>query len=137
MAAIGSVTGCSWIYALARKGGQAYYRNEQQQPSGRIRNWVQKYPFTSVLLPAIAPFPVPFKPFVIALGVFQVPFVPFVVGTFVGRGALVFMEGFLGVRLWGGGQGICSAPEIRFGCDARGPGCYFRGDSLAPGSAAI
>jgi hypothetical protein len=37
-------------------------------------------------------------PFVIAQGVFQVPFVEFVVGTFVGRGALFFMEGFLGVR---------------------------------------
>jgi len=98
MAAIGSVAGCIWIYALARKGGQAYYRNRQQQPSGRIRSWVQKYPFTSVLLPAVAPFPVPFKPFVIAQGVFQVPFVPFVVGTFVGRGALFFVEGFLGVR---------------------------------------
>jgi membrane protein YqaA with SNARE-associated domain len=98
MAAIGSVAGCIWIYALARKGGQAYYRNKQQQPSGRIRMWVQKYPFTSVLLPAVAPFPVPFKPFVIAQGVFQVPFIPFAVGTFVGRGALFFMEGFLGVR---------------------------------------
>jgi uncharacterized membrane protein YdjX (TVP38/TMEM64 family) len=60
--------------------------------------WVHKYPFTSVLLPAVAPFPVPFKPFVIAQGVFQVPFIPFVVGTFVGRGALFFMEGFLGAR---------------------------------------
>jgi uncharacterized membrane protein YdjX (TVP38/TMEM64 family) len=50
------------------------------------------------LLPAVAPFPVPFKPFVVAQGVFQVPFIPFVVGTFLGRGALFFMEGFLGVR---------------------------------------
>jgi len=98
MAAIGSLAGCIWIYALARKGGQAYYRNRQQQPSGRIRSWVQKYPLTSVLLPAVAPFPVPFKPFVIAQGLFQVPFIPFVVGTFVGRGALFLMEGFLGVR---------------------------------------
>ena len=52
----------------------------------------------TVLLPAVAPFPVPFKPFVVAQGVFQVPFVPFVVGTFVGRGALFFIEGFLGMR---------------------------------------
>jgi len=98
MAAIGSLAGCIWIYALARKGGQAYYRNKQQQRSGRVLSWVQKYPFTSVLLPAVAPFPVPFKPFVIAQGVFQVPFIPFAVGTLVGRGALFFMEGFLGVR---------------------------------------
>ena len=98
MAAVGSVAGCIWIYGLARKGGQAYYRKKQQQPSGRVRKWVQKYPFTSVLLPAVAPFPVPFKPFVIAQGVFQVPFIPFVCGNFCGPGGAVFMEGFVGVR---------------------------------------
>lgn len=98
MAAAGSLVGCIWIYVLARKGGQAYYRKKQGHPPGRIRLWIQKYPLTSVLLPAVAPFPVPFKPFVIAQGVFQVPFVPFVIGTFVGRGALFFIEGFLGAR---------------------------------------
>jgi membrane protein YqaA with SNARE-associated domain len=98
MAALGSLAGCIWIYALARKGGQAYYRKKQGHAPGRIRKLVQEYPFTSVLLPAVAPFPVPFKPFVIAQGVFQVPFIPFLVGTFVGRGTLFFIEGFLGVR---------------------------------------
>ena len=52
----------------------------------------------SVFLPAVAPFPVPFKPFVIAQGVFQVPFGTFVVGTLLGRGALFFVEAFLGAR---------------------------------------
>jgi membrane protein YqaA with SNARE-associated domain len=98
IAALGSLAGCVWIYALARKGGQAYYRRKQGHAPGKIRKWVQEYPLISVLLPAVAPFPVPFKPFVIAQGVFQVPFVPFVVGTFVGRGALFFVEGFLGAR---------------------------------------
>jgi membrane protein YqaA with SNARE-associated domain len=98
MAAMGSLIGCIWIYLLARKGGQAYYRKKQGHAPGRIRQWVQKYPLTSVLLPALAPFPVPFKPFVIAQGVFQVPFVPFLIGTFVGRGTLFFIEGFLGAR---------------------------------------
>lgn len=98
MAALGSLGGCLWIYALARKGGQAYYRGKQGHPPGRIRKWIRDYPLTSVLLPAVAPFPVPFKPFVIAQGVFGVPVVSFVVGTFVGRGALFFVEGFLGVR---------------------------------------
>ena len=36
--------------------------------------------------------------FVIAQGVFQVPFGIFVVGTLAGRGALFFIEGFLGAR---------------------------------------
>jgi hypothetical protein len=49
-------------------------------------------------LPAVAPFPVPFKPFVIAQGVFQVPFGTFVVGTLLGRGLLFFGEGFLAAR---------------------------------------
>ena len=40
----------------------------------------------------------PFKPFVIAQGVFQVPFGTFVVGTLLGRGALLFVEAFLGAR---------------------------------------
>ena len=98
MAALGSLAGCIWIYLLARKGGEAYYRSRQGGTPGRIRRWVQKYPLTSVLLPAVAPFPVPFKPFVVAQGIFQVPFISFVLGTIVGRGALFFVEGFLGMR---------------------------------------
>jgi membrane protein YqaA with SNARE-associated domain len=98
MAALGSLAGCIWIYALARKAGEAYYRERHQPAPGSVRKWVQEFPLTSVLLPAVAPFPVPFKPFVIAQGVFRVPVVPFVVGTFVGRGVLFFAEGFLAVR---------------------------------------
>jgi membrane protein YqaA with SNARE-associated domain len=98
MAAFGSLAGCIWIYWLARKGGQAYYRKSQGHPPGRIRRFIQEYPMASVFLPAVAPFPVPFKPFVIAQGVFQVPMAPFVMGTLLGRGALFFIEGFLGAR---------------------------------------
>jgi membrane protein YqaA with SNARE-associated domain len=98
MTAFGSVGGCIWIYWLARKGGQAYYERTQGSPPGKVRRFIQDYPMASVFLPAVAPFPVPFKPFVIAQGVFQVPFVTFVLGTFAGRGALFFFEGFLGAR---------------------------------------
>jgi membrane protein YqaA with SNARE-associated domain len=98
MAALGSLAGCIWIYWLARKGGQAYYRKNQEHVPGRIRKLIQDYPMASVFLPAVAPFPVPFKPFVIAQGVFQVPIVTFVIGTLLGRGSLFFFEGFLGAR---------------------------------------
>ena len=98
MAAVGSLAGCIWIYWIARKGGQAYYRKTQGHPPGRIRKYIQAYPMASVFLPAVAPFPVPFKPFVIAQGVFQVPFGTFVIGTLLGRGALFFIEAFLGAR---------------------------------------
>ena len=98
MAALGSLAGCLWIYALARKAGEAYYRKKHEHAPGSVRKWVREFPLTSVLLPAVAPFPVPFKPFVIAQGVFQVPFGIFVIGTLAGRGALFLVEGFLGAR---------------------------------------
>ena len=95
MAATGSLIGCIWIYLLARKGGQAYYRRKQGQAPGRIHQWVEKYPLTSVLLPAVAPFPVPFKPFVIAQGVFQVPFLRSWSELFLGGGCCFLLKGFL------------------------------------------
>lgn len=98
MAAIGSLAGCLWIYYLARRGGQAYYQKTQGHPPGKIRRLIEKYPMACVVLPAVAPFPVPFKPFVVAQGVFQVPPATFIVGTLVGRGTLFFVEGFLGAR---------------------------------------
>ena len=98
MAAVGSVAGCVWIYFLARRGGLAYYQRTQGHAPGRIRKLVQEHPMACVFLPAVAPFPVPFKPFVIAQGVFQVPFATFVEGTMVGRGCLFFAEGFWGAR---------------------------------------
>lgn len=98
MAALGSLLGCVWIYYLARKGGEFYYRKTQGRPPGRIRQLIEKHPMACVFLPAVAPFPVPFKPFVIAQGVFQVPLGTFIVGTLLGRGCLFFFEGFLGAR---------------------------------------
>lgn len=98
MAALGSLGGCIWIYWLARKGGQAYYRKTHGQAPGRIRTLTIQHPMASVFIPAVAPFPVPFKPFVIAQGVLQVPFGIFVAGTLAGRGLLFFFEGFLGAR---------------------------------------
>jgi membrane protein YqaA with SNARE-associated domain len=98
MATLGSLGGCAWIYWISRKGGQAYYRRTQGRPPGKIRKLIEARPMAWVFLPAVAPFPVPFKPFVIAQGVFQVPFSTFVIGTLAGRGALFFIEGFLGAR---------------------------------------
>jgi len=98
MAAVGSLAGCIWIYWLARKGGEAYFRRTQGHAPGKIRKFILENPMAAVFLPAVAPFPVPFKPFVIAQGVFQVPFATFVIGTLLGRGALFFLEGFLGAR---------------------------------------
>jgi membrane protein YqaA with SNARE-associated domain len=98
MASFGSLAGCVWIYYLARKGGHAYYRRKRAGSSLRIRWLVSKYPWACVFFPAVAPFPVPFKPFVVALGIFEAPVIVFIVGTLAGRGCLFLFEGFLGLK---------------------------------------
>ena len=98
MAALGSLGGCIVIYWIARKGGQAFYRRTQGHSSEKIEQFIEKHPVACVVLPAVAPFPVPFKPFVIAQGVFQVPFVTFLLGTLAGRFVRFLIEGYLGVR---------------------------------------
>jgi membrane protein YqaA with SNARE-associated domain len=98
MATLGSLAGCMCIYWLARKGGEAYYQKKQGRPPGMMRRLVQRHPLACVFFPAIAPFPVPFKPFVVAQGVFRVPVPAFLVGTLLGRGCLFMAEGLVGAR---------------------------------------
>jgi membrane protein YqaA with SNARE-associated domain len=96
--AVGAVVGSLIVYYPARKAGQAYYHARHSHPPGRIQKLVQKYPALCVFLPAVAPFPLPVKPFVIAQGVFQVPLSTFIVGTLTGKACRFFAEAFLGVR---------------------------------------
>jgi membrane protein YqaA with SNARE-associated domain len=98
MAALGSLGGCILIYWPARKGGEAFYLKTHGHAPEKIQRFIEKHPVACVLLPAAAPFPVPFKPFVIAQGAFQVPFVTFLLGTLAGRFVRFFMEGYLGVE---------------------------------------
>ena len=98
MAAVGSLGGCIVIYWIARKGGQAFYRKTQGHSPEKIERFIGEHPIACVVLPAVAPFPVPFKPFVIAQGVFQVPFLTFLFGTLVGRFLRFLIEGYLGAR---------------------------------------
>jgi membrane protein YqaA with SNARE-associated domain len=96
--AIGATLGSLVVYYPARKAGEAYYHARHSHPPGRIQKLVQSYPALCVFLPAVAPFPLPVKPFVIAQGVFQVPLSTFLVGTLAGKACRFFAEAFLGVR---------------------------------------
>ena len=98
LAALGSLGGCISIYMLARKGSEVFYLRAHRHAPEKIQHFVEQHPVACVFLPAAAPFPVPFKPFVVAQGVFQVPFVTFVLGTLAGRGVRFFIEGYLAVR---------------------------------------
>lgn len=98
MAALGSLAGCIWLYLLAKKGGEAFFRRRAGKTALQVKRWVESNAFLSVFLPAILPPPVPFKPFILAEGVFQVPLRTFVVALLLGRGLRYFIEGILAVR---------------------------------------
>jgi membrane protein YqaA with SNARE-associated domain len=98
MAAIGSLAGCVWLYLLAKKSGEAFYRRRARGGAERVRGWVQRNAFVSTFVPAILPPPFPFKVFVLADGVFQVPLRTFVTALLIGRGLRYFVEGILAVR---------------------------------------
>jgi len=98
MAALGSLAGCIWLYLLAKKGGEAFFRRRAGRIALQVKRWVETNAFLSAFLPAILPPPVPFKPFILAEGVFQVPLRTFVVALLLGRGLRYFIEGILAVR---------------------------------------
>ncbi len=98
MAALGSLAGCIWLYLLAKKGGEAFFRRGAGPRATKIRNWVEAHGFLSAFLPAILPPPIPFKPFVLAEGAFQVPLRTFIGALLLGRSLRYFGEGLLAVR---------------------------------------
>jgi membrane protein YqaA with SNARE-associated domain len=97
-AALGSLCGCILLYALARKGGEAFFHRHARGKAVRIKEWVDNNGFLSAFLPAVLPPPFPFKPFVLAEGVFQVPARTFILAILLGRGLRYGLEGVLAVR---------------------------------------
>jgi membrane protein YqaA with SNARE-associated domain len=98
MAAAGSLSGCIWLYLLAKKGGEAYFHRHAKGRAEQVKEWVEDHAFLSVFIPAILPPPLPFKIFVLAEGVFQVPLRTFILAILLGRGARYLAEGILAVR---------------------------------------
>ena len=70
MATLGSVVGCSILYTLAKKGGEALLR--RRVLSGRVDRALALYRRHGVLalmVPALLPPPAPFKLFVLGAGI--------------------------------------------------------------------
>jgi len=98
MAAVGSLAGCIWLYLLAKKGGEAYFRRRAGAHAASAQRWVRDHAFLSVFIPGILPPPAPFKIFVLAEGVFQVPLKTFVWAILLSRTLRYFAEGLLAAR---------------------------------------
>ena len=98
MAMIGSVLGCVLLYYIAKKGGEAFFQRKAGRRADAIRFWVEKNGFGGMLLAALLPPPVPFKPFVLGAAVFEVPLASFVSAIALARGVRYFGFGYLAIR---------------------------------------
>ena len=98
MATLGSVAGCSVIYWLASKGGEAVLR--RRVSSRRVDHALdlyRRYGVLALMVPALLPPPAPFKLFVLGAGIAGVRPVKFVLGVAVARGARYLLLGTLAV----------------------------------------
>lgn len=98
---IGSVLGCYVLYALARRGGEAFMRKRlKEHHVERAFAVFRKYGLFAIAIPSILPPPVPFKMFVLAAGAARVKPFDFLVAVSIGRGVRYVGEGLL--ALWYG-----------------------------------
>ena len=98
MATLGSIVGSLVLYFIARKGGEAAFRSQAGSRADKIRHWVERNGFVSMVIAAVLPPPTPFKFFVLAAGAFEMPLGQFVLSLVLARGARFYGEGYLAVR---------------------------------------
>lgn len=93
---IGSVVGAYVIYAMARRGGEAFLRRRlHERHVDRAFAMFRKYGLLAVAIPSILPPPVPFKIFILAAGAARVKPRDFLVAITLGRGIRYFGEALL------------------------------------------
>ena len=96
MPTLGSILGSYVLYALARRGGEAFLRRRMRERHvDRAFAVVRKYGLLAVAVPSILPPPVPFKIFVLAAGAARVRPLDFLLAVSLGRGIRYFGEALL------------------------------------------
>jgi membrane protein YqaA with SNARE-associated domain len=98
MATLGSVVGCSIIYGLAKKGGEALLR--RRVASHRVDHALElyrRYGVLALMVPALLPPPAPFKLFVLGAGIAGVSPLKFVLGVAIARGLRYAILGLLAI----------------------------------------
>ena len=98
MSTLGSVAGCSVIYWLASKGGEAVLR--RRVSSHRVDHALdlyRRYGVLALMVPALLPPPAPFKLFVLGAGFAGVRPLKFVLGVAIARGIRYTILGTLAI----------------------------------------
>jgi len=96
--ALGSVIGCSMLYAVGRKGGEAFLKKRfADARMAKVQAWYTKYGVLAVIVPAVLPPPTPLKLFVVSAGAFGISWPKFLTGIAIGRAIRYFALGFLAI----------------------------------------
>lgn len=96
-ATLGSMAGCLVLYYLGRQSAglaERFGRARVERTLGAFR----RYGIMAVVIPAILPPPMPFKPFVVLAGAAGIGTGQFLLAVGVGRGIRYFGEGLLAVQ---------------------------------------
>src|ERR1043165_2677272 len=97
-AATGSVIGCSLLYTIVRRGGQAVLRKRfNLQSIKRVEQAYERFGFLAIGIPAILPPPLPFKIFVATAGALEYPRWKFLLTVMIARSLRYYIEGILAV----------------------------------------
>ena len=95
---LGSVIGCSLLYSVGRKGGEAFLtRRFSDERVLRVQKWYQRHGILAIVVPSLLPPPMPFKIFVLSAGAFGISWPRFLGAIVIGRGIRYFSEGILAV----------------------------------------
>ena len=97
-AAMGSVIGCSLLYTIVRRGGQAVLRKRfNLQSIKRVERAYERFGFFAIAIPAALPPPLPFKIFVATAGALEYPRWKFLLTVMIARALRYYVEGILAV----------------------------------------
>jgi membrane protein YqaA with SNARE-associated domain len=97
LATLGSLAGCSVIFEIGRRGGDAFLtRRFGAERTARARALFHRFGPLALAVPAVLPPPMPFKIFVVAAGVFGIPWTRFALTLLLARGARYAAWGVVG-----------------------------------------
>ena len=97
-AAAGSVIGCTLLYMIMQRGGQAVMRRRFSAKNiARVERAYARFGFLALAIPALLPPPMPFKIFVATAGALEYPRWRFMVTIMIARSVRYFVEGALAV----------------------------------------
>ncbi len=98
-AVAGSLIGNLILFAIARKGGEAFLARHLSTRRGRrLHAWFEQYGLVTVFVPALSPIPLPMKIPVFCAGALEVHWSYFIGVVLAARAIRYFSLAFLGMR---------------------------------------